>query len=169
MFSADRQQVKLLDLQTMRCTTPVIDILHLLFTSTGHEVRQRHTGDLLLHYQRSLFDALDEHLCVLEDQKLAGKLQRGFEELFAYGRLRAEYDRCLPYGLGIAMWLLPAVTFNPNQILDLDEVTINDFKTNNHEKKIAQMVSVDYHKRMRDIALELYEQGVLQRLRNGCI
>uniref|UniRef100_A0A182J6T0 CHK domain-containing protein n=1 Tax=Anopheles atroparvus TaxID=41427 RepID=A0A182J6T0_ANOAO len=169
MFSADARHVKLIDLQTMRCTTPVIDILHLLYTSTGREVRQHHTADLLLQYRRTLLDALAEHLCGSPNPAAANALLHHFEDQFSYARLRTEYDRCLPYGLGIAMWLLPAVTFNPNQILDLDEVTINDFKTNNHEKKIAQMVSVDYHTRMRDIALELYDQGVLQRLRDECI
>ncbi|XP_050089252.1 uncharacterized protein LOC126573301 [Anopheles aquasalis] len=161
MFSADQQSVRLIDLQTMRCTTPVIDILHLLYTSTGRDVRQQHTADLLLLYRRFLLEALEQHLPADQSRQLR---MRHFEQQFSYGRLRAEYDRCLPYGLGIAMWLLPAVTFNPDQILDLDDVTISDFKSNNHEKRIAQLVSVDYHTRMRDIALELYDQGILQRL-----
>uniref|UniRef100_A0A182NMV6 CHK domain-containing protein n=1 Tax=Anopheles dirus TaxID=7168 RepID=A0A182NMV6_9DIPT len=167
MFSADCRHVKLIDLQTMRCTTPVLDILHLLYTSTELTLRQQHVTDLLLQYRQTLLDALEEHFCSYDDPATAATLLHHFADLFSYQRLRAEYDRCLPYGLGIAMWLLPAVTFNPDQIPDLDAVTINDFKTKNHEKKIAQMVSVDYHTRMRDIALEMHDQGVLQRLKSG--
>uniref|UniRef100_A0A182XWI6 CHK domain-containing protein n=1 Tax=Anopheles stephensi TaxID=30069 RepID=A0A182XWI6_ANOST len=169
MFSADRQHVKLIDLQTMRCTTPVLDILHLLYTSTERAMREQHVTDLLLQYRRTLLEALKEHFCSYDDPAAAASTMRHFAEMFSYQRLRAEYDRCLPYGLGIAMWLLPAVTFNPDQIPDLDAVTINDFKTKKHDKRIAQMVSVNYHTRMRDIALEMYDQGVLQRLNTEII
>ncbi|XP_058062176.1 uncharacterized protein LOC131212356 [Anopheles bellator] len=165
MFSSDLQSVRLVDLQTMRCTTPVIDILHLLYTSTVLELRQKYTTDLLLLYRRELMKALARHLSTGGEQEpRRQQLLRQFDEQFSYVRLRAEYDRCILYGLGIAMWLLPAVTFSPNQILNLDGVTISDFKSKNHEKRIAQMVSVEYHTRMRDIALELYDQGALQRL-----
>uniref|UniRef100_A0A182PD59 CHK domain-containing protein n=1 Tax=Anopheles epiroticus TaxID=199890 RepID=A0A182PD59_9DIPT len=169
MFSADGQHVRLIDLQTMRCTTPVLDILHLLYTSTEHEMRQQNVTELLLQYRRSLLAALNEHFCAFGEPGPAATLLRRYAEQFSYQRLRAEYDRCLPYGLGIAMWLLPAVTFNPDQIPDLDAVTINDFKTKKHDKRIAQMVSADYHARMRDIVLEMYDQGVLQRLKSECI
>uniref|UniRef100_A0A182VYD7 CHK domain-containing protein n=1 Tax=Anopheles minimus TaxID=112268 RepID=A0A182VYD7_9DIPT len=169
MFSADCQQVRLIDLQTMRCTTPVLDILHLLYTSTERNMRQQHVTDLLLQYRRTLLDALQEHFVTFHDSATSASLMRHFADQFSYQRLRAEYDRCLPYGMGIAMWLLPAVTFNPDQIPDLDAVTINDFKTKKHDKRIAQMVSVNYHTRMRDIVLEMYEQGVLQRLQTEFI
>ncbi|KXJ72219.1 hypothetical protein RP20_CCG018573 [Aedes albopictus] len=59
------------------------------------------------------------------------------------------------------MWLLPAVTFHPDHIPDLDQVTMNDFKTKNHEKTIAQMLSADYHTRMKDTVLEFYRKGFL--------
>ncbi|XP_052901816.1 uncharacterized protein LOC128309458 [Anopheles moucheti] len=169
MFSADCQHVRLIDLQTMRCTTPVLDILHLLYTSTERDMRQQHVTDLLLQYRQTLLEALQEHFDTFHEPAAAASLLRHFTELFSYQRLRAEYDRCLPYGLGIAMWLLPAVTFNPDQIPDLDAVTINDFKTKKHDKRIAQIVSANYHTRTRDIVLEMYEQGVLQRLQTEFI
>ncbi|XP_041788689.1 uncharacterized protein LOC121603672 isoform X1 [Anopheles merus] len=169
MFSADRQHVRLIDLQTMRCTTPVLDILHLLYTSTEHSMRRQYVTELLLQYRQSLLEALGEHFCACEEPAAAAALLRRYAEQFSYGRLRAEYDRCLPYGLGIAMWLLPAVTFNPDKIPDLDAVTIQDFKTKKHDKRIAQIVSNDYHTRMRDIVLEMYDQGVLQRLKSDRI
>ncbi|XP_053680446.1 uncharacterized protein LOC128731356 [Anopheles nili] len=168
MFSSDHRHVRLLDLQTMRCTTPVFDILHLLYTSTELEMRRQHTADLLQQYRHTLLEALDEHFRSCADAGSAAGMLRRAEEEFSLVRLRAEYERCLAYGLGIAMWLLPAVTFNPDQIPDLDAVTLNDFKTQSQEKKIAQMVSGDYHTRMRDIALEMHELGVLQRLADPC-
>lgn len=156
MFNESHDKVKLIDLQTMRYTSPVLDILHLLYTSTGIEVRANHTDELILSYQESLIDAL--RLYVPTQKRF---VLPALESLFSYANIRAEYNSRILYGLGIAMWLLPAVTFHPNHIPDLDQLELDDFKTKNHEKTIAQMLSPDYHLRMRDTVLEFYHKGIL--------
>lgn len=159
MFNDSHDQVKLIDLQTMRYTSPVLDILHLLYTSTGIEVRANHTDELILSYQESLIDAL--RLYVPSQKRF---VLPALESLFSYANIRAEYNSRILYGLGIAMWLLPAVTFHPNHIPDLDQLELDDFKTKNHEKTIAQMLSPDYHLRMRDTVLEFYHKGILETI-----
>ncbi|XP_065076127.1 uncharacterized protein LOC135699743 [Ochlerotatus camptorhynchus] len=159
MFNKPYDQVKLIDLQTMRYTSPVIDILHLLYTSTGTEIRTNYTDKLIRNYQESLITALRSYVPVSKSFVLPE-----LEATFSYKNIRAEYDDRILYGLGIAMWLLPAVTFYPDQIPDLDTVTMNDFKTKNHEKTIAQMLSPDYHTRMRDTVLEFYRKGFLDNV-----
>lgn len=156
MFNKSHDQVKLIDLQTMRYTSPVIDILHLLYTSTGAEIRTIYTDKLVRNYQESLITALRSYVPASKSFVLPA-----LEATFSYENIRAEYDDRILYGLGIAMWLLPAVTFHPDHIPDLDTVTMNDFKTKNHEKTIAQMLSPDYHTRMRDTVLEFYRKGYL--------
>lgn len=159
MFNEGHDKVKLIDLQTMRYTSPVLDILHLLYTSTGAEVRANHTDELIHSYQESLIDALRVYVPTQKRFVLPA-----LEAIFSYANIRAEYDSRILYGLGIAMWLLPAVTFHPDHIPDLDTVTMNDFKTKNHEKTIAQMLSPDYHLRMRETVLEFYQKGILETL-----
>ncbi|XP_058447777.1 uncharacterized protein LOC131428120 isoform X1 [Malaya genurostris] len=159
MFNGSHEHVKLIDLQTMRYTSPVIDIIHLLYTSAGFDLRVNFTDELIRSYQESLIDALRLYV---PDQKRF--VLPALEAMFSYENIRAEYDSRILYGLGIAMWLLPAVTFHPDHIPDLDTVTMNDFKTKNHEKTIAQMLSPDYHTRMRDTVLEFYENGFLDDL-----
>ncbi|XP_055644094.1 uncharacterized protein LOC129780139 [Toxorhynchites rutilus septentrionalis] len=156
MFNENNDEVKLIDLQTMRYTSPVIDIIHLLYTSTGLELRSNHTDELIRNYQQYLIAAL--HIYVPAHKRF---VLPTLEAIFTYENIRAEFDARVIYGLGIAMWLLPAVTFHPDHIPDLDSVTMNDFKTKNHERTIAQMLSADYHCRMRDTVLEFYEKGYL--------
>lgn len=156
MFDETNEHVKLIDLQTMRYTSPVIDIIHLLYTSTSLEMRAKNTDKLILDYQQSLIAAL--HVHVPDHRRF---VLPTLEAVFTYKNIRAEFDARVIYGLGIAMWLLPAVTFHPDHIPDLDSVTMNDFKTKNHEKTIAQILSADYHSRMRDTVLEFYEKGYL--------
>lgn len=159
MFSENHDQVRLIDLQTMRYCSPVVDILHLLYTSTGHEVRSNHTDELIQGYQEELVAAL--RILVPQQKRF---VLPALESIFSYANIRSEFNARILYGLGIAMWLLPAVTFHPDHIPDLDTVTMNDFKTKNHEKTIAQMLSPDYHTRMRDTVLEFYERGFLENI-----
>ncbi|XP_055549442.1 uncharacterized oxidoreductase dhs-27 [Wyeomyia smithii] len=156
MFNESQDRAKLIDLQTMRYTSPVIDIIHLLYTSAGADLRLNFTDELLRNYQEALVDALRTYVPVHKRFVLAS-----LEATFCYENIRTEYYSRIQYGLGIAMWLLPAVTFHPDHIPDLDSVTMNDFKTKNHEKTIAQMLSPDYHTRMRETVLEFYENGFL--------
>lgn len=156
MFNEGHDRVKLIDLQTMRYTSPVIDILHLLYTSTGVEIRSTYGDELIRNYQEALVTALRSYVPASKSFVLPA-----LEATFSYENIRAEYDDRILYGLGIAMWLLPAVTFHPDHIPDLDQVTMNDFKTKNHEKTIAQMLSADYHTRMKDTVLEFYRKGFL--------
>lgn len=155
MFDENQDRVKLVDLQTMRYTSPVIDLLHLLYTSTSAALRASHTDELIRDYHEALIEALRTYVPAEQSSLLAG-----MEATFTYANLRAEYKARILYGLGVAMWLLPAVTFHPDHIPDLDSVTMNDF-TRNHEKTIAQMLSPDYHSRMRDTVLEFYQNGYL--------
>ncbi|XP_021705818.1 uncharacterized protein LOC5572842 [Aedes aegypti] len=159
MFNEGHDQVKLIDLQTMRYTSPVIDILHLLYTSTGVEIRNAYGDELIRNYQQALVTALRIYVPASKSFVLPA-----LEATFSYENIQAEYDDRILYGLGIAMWLLPAVTFHPDHIPDLDQVTMNDFKTKNHEKTIAQMLSTDYHTRMKDTVLEFYRKGFLDNV-----
>lgn len=144
--------VKFIDLQTLRYTSPVIDILHFLYTSTEYSVRAQHMDQLIDDYVDSLYATLqkfDVHDEYVPDVQTLNTVIR--EEL---------QDRSI-YGLGICMWLLPAVTFHPDKIIDLDTVTIDDFSSNTQEQTMTQMQTPEYHARMRDTVMEFYQKGIL--------
>ncbi|XP_055309945.1 uncharacterized protein LOC129573470 isoform X2 [Sitodiplosis mosellana] len=144
--------VKFIDLQTLRYTSPVIDILHFLYTSTEYVVRENHMDQLIDDYVESLYTTLqkfDVHDEYVPNMQTLNEIIRS--------ELRDRYM----YGLGICMWLLPAVTFHPDKIVDLDAVTIDDFKSDNQEKTMTQMQTPEYHTRMRETVMEFYGKGIL--------
>lgn len=144
--------VKFIDLQTLRYTSPVIDILHFLYTSTERAVRELYMDRMIDVYVESLyatmqrFDVHDEYV-------------QNIDELNAM--IRSELRDKALYGLGICMWLLPAVTFSPDNIIDLDTITIDDFQSDNQEKTMTQMQTPEYHMRMRDTVVEFYRKGII--------
>ncbi|XP_059616626.1 uncharacterized protein LOC132261709 [Phlebotomus argentipes] len=150
------EQVKLLDLQTMRCTSPVIDILHFIYTSTVRDFRHAHLDQLLTDYHTTLNASLRHYLPPPDDQDTLNRLQTQF----SLARIKRELQRKMLYGLGNAMWLMPAITFHPNRIPDLNAVTMTDFGNT----QMTQMLTPEYHRRIREMVLEFYEQGLLQDL-----
>lgn len=144
--------VKFVDLQTLRYTSPVIDLLHFLYTSTEYAVRAKYMDQMVNDYVESLyatlqkFDVHDDYV-----QNIDG-LNRV---------IRQELRSKSLYGLGICMWLLPAVTFHPDNVIDLDTVTLDDFKSDNQEKTLTSMQTPEYHTRMRDTIMEFYGKGIL--------
>lgn len=101
--------VKFLDLQTVRYTSPVIDILHFLFSSTDKQLRCDKLDQLLLDYASELTH------CICESD-LSDIDIENLSNLYTVANIKRQYvDKAL-YGLGIALWLLPAVTFHPGNI-----------------------------------------------------
>lgn len=146
--------VKLIDLQTLRYTSPVIDIIHFLYTSTESELRKNYLDKLLSIYIQTLISQLRIHI---KSQETLAKL----ESEFTLVNLRKHFTEKIMYGLGISMWTLPAVTFHPDRIPDLNSITLSDFTSTKQEKMIAQMQTPEYHKRLREMVLEFYDNGYL--------
>lgn len=148
--------VKFIDLQTLRFTSPVIDILHFLYTSTEYALRAKYMDQLIDDYSESLYATLQK-FDVQDDYVPNAKCLNDM--------IRNEFRKRYMYGLGISMWLLPAVTFHADKIVDLDAITIDDFKSDNQEKTMTQMQTPEYNSRMRETVLEFYEKGILNETR----
>lgn len=149
---AEVDDVKFIDLQTLRYTSPVIDILHFLYTSTEYVTREEHMEQLLNDYHESLFTTIQSYNIEDENSK-CGQLIKNI--------IQNELDLRFMYGLGICMWLMPAVTFHPGNIPDLDAVTLNDFTNSNQEKNMTQLQTPEYRARIKDTVLEFFNRGVL--------
>ena len=158
MFKYDNAQVKsvkLIDLQTVRYSSPVIDILHFIYSSTEKDLRDNHLDQLLEDYSISLLIHL-------------GKIIRSTETMihlenrFSLENIRKQFRKHILYGLGVSMWLLPAVTFHPDKIPDLDSVQLSDFSNSTQEKAMTLMQTPEYHSRMKHLILEFQSKGYLQ-------
>lgn len=149
--------VRLIDLQTARCASPVIDILHFVFTSTERSMRDAHLDELLQCY---LDAVLTEARRYVDDAGQRAALSRQY----TLANVRRELRSKIAYGLGISMWLLPAVTFHPDRIPDLNTLTLSDLADAKQETVMIQMQSPEYHARIRDVMLEFGASGYF-----GCL
>ncbi|KAL5293109.1 hypothetical protein ACFFRR_011718 [Megaselia abdita] len=140
-------ECKFFDLQAMRCTSPAFDILHFIFTSTKRSLRDSHLTNLLNIYISSLHDEFNRN-APSEDCE-------AIKELFSFEMIKKEVFKYILYGLAVAMWILPAVTFDSNNIPDLN--VISEGNTSPKEFKMAKQLTIEYHSRIKDLLLEFYE------------
>lgn len=87
--------VKLVDLQTMRYTNPVIDILQFLYSSTEKDIRDNNLEHLIFVYRESLI----EHLKIYMLPKHPEKFQELENEFSCENIMNQLVSRVL-YGLG---------------------------------------------------------------------
>ncbi|XP_014094296.3 uncharacterized protein [Bactrocera oleae] len=142
--------VKFFDLQAMRYTSFIFDILHFMFTSTKRELRDAHTNRLLETYRDALHTRLEQLL--VSNEHLAS-----VRETFSLENITKEFTAHALYGLAVSMWVLPAVTFDPNNIPNLD--AISEAVPNANEIKVTQKLTEEYHSRIKDLALEFHQNG----------
>lgn len=150
------QGVKLVDLQTMRCASPVIDILHFIYTSTEFSLREKYLDQLLADYATSLFDTVQQ---LKENQDTSSESASSM-----LAAIRAQFRDKALYGLGICLWLMPAVTFHADRIPDLDTIVMSDFINSKQEKTMTKMQTPEYHVRIKETVLEFYNKGFLNGL-----
>ncbi|XP_068148888.1 uncharacterized protein [Drosophila tropicalis] len=158
MFRSQPEEAIFFDLQAMRRTSPVFDILHFIYTSTRRQLRDVHTDTMLAAYAEALARELGHQL----RHTPAAKELAGLCETFSLQRLSAEYVRQVHYGLAICMWILPAVTFDPNNLPNLD--VISELNRNGKEIKCTLKLTPEYHLRIRELAMEFYEHGYLEEM-----
>lgn len=134
----------------MRYTSYIFDILHFMFTSTKRELRDAHTNRLLETYCNALHNRLEQLLN--SNAHLAS-----IRETFSLENIIKEFTGHALYGLAVSMWVLPAVTFDPNNIPNLD--AISEALPNANEIKVTQKLTQEYHTRIKDLALEFHHNG----------
>ncbi|XP_065360674.1 uncharacterized protein LOC135954430 [Calliphora vicina] len=151
--------VKFFDLQAMRYTSPVFDILHFIYTSTKRDLRDLYTKHLLETYCLALSSNLEKQFV-----HSLGELD-AIRSTFSLSNITDEYYKHVLYGLAICMWILPAVTFDPDNIPNLD--MISEMNKSAKEIKCTQKLTPEYHSRLKDLALEFYQNGYLNCLLNN--
>ncbi|GBP67868.1 hypothetical protein EVAR_86694_1 [Eumeta japonica] len=98
------------DYQTLHCGSPISDLLYFIFNGTDAEFREHHYGRLIDHYYATFAGYLL-------------KLNLDPEELYPREHFDEDYKRYLPYGLLLAVFLLPLVLVDVADVPSMGDLT----------------------------------------------
>ncbi|KAF4533013.1 hypothetical protein B566_EDAN000704 [Ephemera danica] len=111
-ITGEAEDVRFLDFQLTRVTSPAIDVTYALYTSACRGVLNLHFDELLDSYHTTLSATLADLGLVVE-------------KIFPRQRLSEEMTRCAAYGLAMCGIVVPAVYCPPECTPDLDAVKGN--------------------------------------------
>ncbi|CRK96955.1 CLUMA_CG010320, isoform A, partial [Clunio marinus] len=148
------KHVKFVDLQTIRYTNLVCDILMLLYSSTDGSMRDKHMDRLIEVYRESLISTLREYL----EKNYRDELEK-LEDEFTVKSIMHELGLRSLYGLGTSLWVMPAVTF-----VSLSKIMGSIHDQQAHEEYLLQLQPKEYHTRVKDIVKEFYERGYFDNI-----
>lgn len=138
--------VKLLDLQVMRYTSPTIDLLHFLYSSTDTQCRDQYFDKLMGSYQEALMQSIDEMAEPYLDSLEVRERIEHLKSLHTEDLVKERMHRNSLYGLAQFILTLPVFTCTPTVLLNPDV---------NSEPE-------EFSRRLRETVLEFYERGALK-------
>lgn len=144
-------EVKLIDLQAMRYGSAITDLLYFIYSSTERTLRINHLDQLIGDYHTSLVYSLKLYV---NDQETRQEL----ETRYTYQSIQKEFKNNGLYGLGIGLWLLPALTFNRGHVIDLESLSSD---TTELIQSVDDLLTADYHRRVKDVVMDMDEMGCL--------
>lgn len=149
------KHVKFVDLQTIRYTNLTTDILMFLYSSTEGELRLKHLDRLINIYRESLISNLREYLEKNYRQQLAS-----LEEEFSFENIKREFTRRSLYGLGMSLWVMPAITFK-SLSTKMDSFVENLI---DQEGKDEIRQPELFHSRVKEVVTEFHNRGYLDNI-----
>ncbi|XP_026472445.1 uncharacterized protein LOC113376659 [Ctenocephalides felis] len=135
----------LLDWQITRYSSPVTDITYMLFCCTDKYLRDQHYENLMRIYHKSLCSHLEA-------------LGSDSNKLFTYEALQEQLKTFSKYSLGMAIYDLPNMIANAEDIKDLDEMAEsldnNDTLTMESFDSLNEKTEPLYKARMHDVIID---------------
>ncbi|CAB3219722.1 unnamed protein product [Arctia plantaginis] len=122
-------EIKVLDLQTMQATSPMIDLMYFIFTGSDGQFRAQYFEKLLELYYTELEEALKRFHLVPEK---------------VYSRADFDHDlkEKLPLGLKLAAFILPVLTVSEEDAPKVnDDLDISSFCVKNTSDRCAQLLN----------------------------
>uniref|UniRef100_A0A336M2G9 CSON010766 protein n=1 Tax=Culicoides sonorensis TaxID=179676 RepID=A0A336M2G9_CULSO len=131
-------EVKLVDLQTLRCCSPVFDLLYFMFSSVPINLHKKHLNEFLQIYHESFLASITFNQAAVTEYE-------DFKMNFTLESLKREYEKSGIFGLGIALWLLPMITFDPNFLPNLNcksfgKVSLKSQLTSEYKIKLIEIL-----------------------------
>lgn len=147
------EEVRLLDLQVGRYASPATDILHFLYTSTQAGIRKRHYNQLLRIYHSTLNDTVR--------RLMVGSPYENTEVFMPFQQLEDELEKHRIYGFLNALWLLPAVHADADNVPDLETITKDDLFSQETLDSLISHQTPTYRQSIRDLVQEYGAHGYL--------
>ncbi|KAG7301170.1 hypothetical protein JYU34_014018 [Plutella xylostella] len=113
----DKLEIVPVDYQTITAGCPANDLLYFIFTSSDKAFRGQHYQSLIDHYHRQLSDALK-------------RLGKDVDNIYSKETLEQEVKELLPFGLLIAIFILPIVTVEAESAPKFDDITDMEIEPN---------------------------------------
>lgn len=136
--------VKLIDLQVMRYTSPTIDLLHFLYSSTDTELRREHYDDLMDIYQRTLLEYIESMAAPhLSNVQTRAQIQH-LKAVHRVEQVKERMHKNSIYGLAQFILLLPIFTYGTSLLVS------------------PGVAPVEFHQTLRETLLEFEGMGVLR-------
>lgn len=121
MFKEDANgsvvDVKFVDLQIMRHTSPTIDLLHFFYSSTDTTLRNQYYDQLMVNYQEALIGFIDEMTNPHLDKDGVRERISHLKALYTVDLVRERMDKNSLYGLAQFLLLLPIFTYPESKLL----------------------------------------------------
>lgn len=129
-----------------RYTTPVLDIVYFIFTSTDKQLRTEQYENLIRIY----YEHLSQHLT---------RLGSNPEKLFTFNDLLDQLKRFGRYGLVMATMLIPMVTTETKDIPNMDELSEQIHRGDTFDGTMIKEVNIAYKDRMSDVIRDTLSLG----------
>jgi len=141
--------ISLLDYQISRYSSPVLDLVYFLFSSTDKALRDAHYTEVLKLYHKSLSTVLN-------------KLGSDAEKIFSYDDFQDQLKKFGCYALITAPMLLNIITAKPDDIPDLDNMA-EEFKDKSIEESMKAFMGnapvEKFNSRIRDVVQDIVRLG----------
>ncbi|KAK6641409.1 hypothetical protein RUM44_013120 [Polyplax serrata] len=133
--------VKFIDLQAMRFSSCVLDVMHVIFTSSRPVVHERHLDVLLAEY----FESLGSHL---------GNFGETLD--FTFDEYKGEFESKVLFGVFVASLMFTCITRTSTATETADVVFDKEKLSSQTEvDKIYNSLNSAYHERIRSLFLTL--------------
>jgi hypothetical protein len=139
--------VKLIDFQLARFSSPAVDLQYFLCTSTNDDIRFRERDHLLREYHAELRDTLKA---------------LGLDPKFTFQQLKEDFEQQEEFGLLTVCTLLSAMVAGSNEIPDLNELKEDHVKVGADNHPMTKAVAGSRYRQVVQTFLHHYEKkGVL--------
>jgi hypothetical protein len=142
-------KVALIDWQVSRYSSPALDILHYIFTSTDREFRKQHYDTLLQIYYKSFREQIE-------------RFNLDPVNLFPFTSLLRQVKQYGKYGFLMALFIVPILCSENAALPDFNKIADEfAFQPTDVPKLNIENTNVKYNQRMGDIIRDIIRLGYL--------
>ncbi|XP_055694888.1 uncharacterized protein LOC129796818 [Lutzomyia longipalpis] len=146
--STSTTMAMMFDFQTLRYSSPMVDLATFMANSTGVDVRKPHFDDIFRAYHTELVKALCEKWNKNEDE---------LPSHYSYSNFLKEYAKYLPFGYSIAASFIPILHFPiADPIAEMQDFTLDN---ENFEELLAKNLNLGgetVNRELRALILDIY-------------